>query len=119
MRSAAMRSHWAPAACSTSRAKSTPWSSTASRWPSATTGSSCDPRRDAGLGRPPGRWRPAMPVLLDQPVLQRVVRQIAVGLELQLLEHTRAVGTDGLDAQAHRIGQLAHRFATCQAQEYL
>ena len=59
------------------------------------------------------------PALLDQAVLERVVGQVAVGLQLELFEHARAIGADGLDAQAHALGHAADRLALGEAQEDL
>ena len=75
-------------------------------------------RQQAALGRGAAAPRPA-PALLDQAVLQRVVGQVAVGLELQLLQRARPVGADRLHAEEHALGDLAHRLALGQAQEHL
>src|SRR6478752_6500980 len=80
---------------STSRTRSKRWSTTA--WP---------------LAGPAARS-------VDQLVLQRVVREVAVGGEVHLLHQARAVRAHRLHRQGQRLGDVAGGFALGQLQEHL
>src|SRR5438445_13561951 len=54
---------------------------------------------------------PARRLLLDQPVLHRVVDEVDVGVEPELLQDPPAIGAHGAGAQAHFVGDLVQRLA--------
>src|SRR6185312_17062537 len=101
----------APIACSTSRTRSTRSSSIAAGSPTAAR----ETPNTTRCRRPRGR----LGASLDQAVLQRVVREVAVRLELHLLHHSRAVRAHGLHAERHAVGHVADRLALGEAQEDL
>src|SRR6185369_2295379 len=93
--------NWAPTRCSTSPMKSKRYWNTASN---------CARRRGPMTERRSS---------VDQLVFQGVVSQIAVGRQAHFLHEPGAVGTDGLDAQRKRLGDVAGGFAFRELEEHL
>jgi len=75
-------------------------------------------RRRATVSPVPVETPPA-PDLLDQPIFQGVVRQVAVRLQLQFLQHSRPVGAHRLRAEEHAVGDVADGFAFGEPQKHL
>src|SRR6266568_2390634 len=58
-------------------------------------------------------WIPAYAgmTLLDQLMLHRVVHEVHVGVQAELLEDASAVGADGARRELHLLGDLVQRLA--------
>src|SRR6478735_115363 len=88
-----------PMPSSTNPTRSTRWSTTAWRWA--------------------GRQAAEAGASVDQLVLQRVVREVAVGGEVHLLHQARAVRAHRLHRQRQRLRDVSGGFALRELQEHL
>ena len=72
-----------------------------------------------GACTPRNSHREQRHALVEQLILDRVIREIGVGFQIHLLEHAYPVGTHGFHAQVELVGDLRRTLSGGELAEYL